>query len=159
MKVILQRVTSSRVKVGGKLVSEIGQGFTILLGVAEGDSEKEADFLSDKIAKLRVMSDSEGKMNKSILDVSGEILVVSQFTLLADTSGGRRPSFIKAATPDTADRLYQYFVKKLQELGVKKVVTGEFGTYMEVEIVNDGPVTIVLDTSTSNKSEARNPKS
>src|SRR3990170_3781437 len=152
MKVVIQRVAASRVKIDGKVVSEIGLGYTILLGVADDDSEKEADFLSDKIAKLRVMSDSEGKMNKSILDVSGEILVVSQFTLLADTSGGRRPSFIKAATPDTADRLYQYFVKKLQELGVKKVVTGEFGTYMEVEIVNDGPVTIVLDTSTSNKS-------
>lgn len=148
MKALLQRVTHSKVTINGKVISDIGKGYTILLGVMEGDSEKEADMLSEKIVNLRVMSDREDKMNRSILDITGEILVVSQFTLAADLSSGRRPSFIKAAKPDDAKRLYEYFVEKLKALGVKKVVTGEFGAYMEVEIVNDGPVTIILDTAT-----------
>lgn len=146
MKALVQRVSLGKVTIEGRTVGEIGKGYVILLGVKDGDSEKEADFLAEKIVNLRIMSDEEGKMNKSILDVKGEILVVSQFTLYADTSGGRRPSFIGAAKPDIAKHIYQYFVDKLKKLGVKNVQTGEFGAYMSVEIVNDGPVTIMLDS-------------
>jgi D-tyrosyl-tRNA(Tyr) deacylase len=131
----------------GNVVSEIGAGYCLLLGVVEEDGEKQADMLAEKIVHLRVMSDENDKMNKSILDVGGEMLVVSQFTLAADVKGGRRPSFVNAAKPDIADGLYQYFVGKLKQLGVKKVVTGTFGAYMIVQIVNDGPVTILLDTN------------
>ncbi len=127
-------------------MNEIGPGLNILLGVAINDSRIEADYLAEKIVNLRIMSDENDKMNKSILEVGSEILVVSQFTLLSDTSRGRRPSFITAAPPDLAKELYQYFVDKLKSLGVKKVVTGSFGEYMKVEIENDGPVTIMLDT-------------
>jgi len=146
MKAVLQRVSSSKVVVDGKVISRIGSGYNILLGVAGEDSEKQADLLAEKITNLRIMSDEKEKMNKSILDVGGEILVVSQFTLLAETSGGRRPSFVKAAKPDLAERLYLYFINKLKNLGVKNVQTGKFGAHMTVEIVNDGPVTIVMDT-------------
>ncbi|MBI4991445.1 D-tyrosyl-tRNA(Tyr) deacylase [Candidatus Gottesmanbacteria bacterium] len=146
MKALLQRVLTGKVSISGKVIGEIGKGYVILLGVKTGDSEKEADLMASKIVNLRIMSDENDKMNKSILDVAGEILVVSQFTLYADTTGGRRPSFIKAAKPDVADHLYQYFVDKLKKLGVKNVQTGEFGAYMSVEIVNDGPVTIMLDS-------------
>lgn len=145
MKALIQRVTSGKVIIEGKRVGKIGKGYVILLGVKEGDSEKEADFLTEKIVNLRVMGDSNDKMNLSIKDVDGEILVVSQFTLYADTRGGRRPSFIKAAKPEMANRLYLYFVDQLKKLGVKNVQTGEFGAYMTVEIINDGPVTIMLD--------------
>lgn len=147
MKILLQRVTTAKVTINGKVVGEIGKGYVILLGVKEGDSEKEADFLAEKIINLRVMSDENDKMNLSIKDVGGEILVVSQFTLYADVTAGRRPSFIGAAKPDIANELYEHFVDKLKKLGVKNVQTGEFGAYMSVEIVNDGPVTIMLDTS------------
>lgn len=146
MRALIQRVTSGKVKVDNKLISEIGNGYVVLLGVKEGDSEKEADFLAEKIVNLRVMSDEQGKMNRSILDVVGEILVVSQFTLYADTTAGRRPSFITAAKPDEANKLYLYLIDKLRTLGVKSVQTGEFGAYMSVEIINEGPVTIMLDT-------------
>lgn len=146
MKALLQRVTSSKVSLQNKTMSEIGIGLNILLGVAEQDSQNDADYLADKIVNLRIMSDEFDKMNKSILEVNGEILVVSQFTLLADTSRGRRPSFIKAAPPDLAKTLYKYFVNKLKSLGVKKVETGSFGEYMKVDIINDGPVTIMLDS-------------
>ncbi len=146
MRVLIQRVTKGRVCVSSKVVGEIGKGYVILLGVKEGDTKKEADLLAEKTINLRVMSDENDKMNRSILDVSGEILVVSQFTLYADTKGGRRPSFTTAAKPDLAKRLYEYFVDKLKSLGVKSVQTGEFGAYMSVELVNDGPVTIMLDT-------------
>ncbi len=146
MRALIQRVTSGKVLINRKLKSEIGKGYVILFGVKEGDSEKEADLLAEKIVNLRVISDEHDKMNKSILDVGGEILIVSQFTLYADTKGGRRPSFIQAAKPDSASRLYDYFIAKLKTLGIKNVQTGEFGAYMGVEILNDGPVTIILDS-------------
>ncbi len=146
MRILIQRVTSGSVTISKKIVGKIGNGYVILLGVKERDSEKEADLLAEKTVNLRVMSDEQDKMNKSILDVGEEILVVSQFTLYADTSAGRRPSFINAAKPDEAKRLYEYFIDRLKVLGVKSVQTGEFGSYMTVEIVNDGPVTIMLDT-------------
>lgn len=153
MRILIQRVTSGKVSlpagkagINNKIISEIGQGYVILLGVKERDTEKEAELLAEKTVNLRVMSDENDKMNKSILDVAGEILVVSQFTLYADTNSGRRPSFLTAAKPDTANKLYEYFIAKLKTLGVKNVQTGEFGAYMSVEIVNDGPVTILLDT-------------
>lgn len=146
MKVLIQRVTKAKVIINEKVVGQIGCGYVILMGVKEGDSEKEADLLIEKIINLRVMNDENDKMNLSIKDVSGEILVVSQFTLYADTSGGRRPSFINAAKPDIAKHLYQYFVDKLKSSGIKNVQTGEFGAYMTVEIINNGPVTIMMDS-------------
>lgn len=144
MKLVIQRVANASASVDGKLISSIGEGYLILLGIGKEDDENSVKKMAEKIVKLRIMSDSEKKMNKSIIDVDGEILVVSQFTLLADTSGGNRPSFIKAALPDQAKKLYELFVEELTKLGVKKVETGEFGAYMEVSLVNDGPVTIVL---------------
>ena len=145
MRVLIQRVNRGKVTIKGKVVGEIGKGMVILLGVREGDTEKEADFLAEKVANLRILADSEGKMNLSINDVGGEILVVSQFTLYGDASGGRRPSFIQAANPDLAKRLYERFIEKLKDYGIK-VATGRFGEYMEVELINDGPVTILLET-------------
>jgi len=146
MKVLIQRVTSSKVTIGGKVVGQIGKGYVLLFGAKEGDSEEEADILAEKLVNLRIMSDETNKMNRSILDVGGEVLVVSQFTLYADTSGGRRPSFIHTAKPEQANSLYLYFIERLKKLGIKNVQTGEFGAYMIVEIVNDGPVTIMLET-------------
>lgn len=146
MRALTQRVSRAKVAIGGKTVGEIDKGLVILLGVCQEDTEKEADFLAEKVANLRIMADSQGKMNLSIKDIGGEILVVSQFTLYADASGGRRPSFIKAANPELAKRLYERFIEKLEELGVAKIETGRFGEYMEVEIINDGPVTMMLDT-------------
>lgn len=136
--------------IDGKTISEIKKGYVILLGVCEGDTENESKLLAEKTANLRVMSDGNDKMNLSIIDVKGEVLVVSQFTLCADCSGGRRPSFINAAKPDTAKSLYELYISELKRLGVEKVVTGEFGAYMQVDIVNDGPVTILLDTDQLN---------
>lgn len=146
MKGLIQRVTNGNVTVNGKVISQIGKGYVFFIGISEKDSETEADILAEKTVSLRIMSDEQDKMNRSILDAGGEILVVSQFTLLADTSGGRRPSFIQAAKRESAHNLYLYFVDKLKKLGVKNVQTGEFGAYMSVEIINDGPVTIMLDT-------------
>lgn len=146
MRILVQRVSAGKVSIDSKVIGHIGKGYVVLLGVKEGDCEKEADLIASKLVNLRVMNDKNDKMNKSILDVSGEILVVSQFTLYADTKGGRRPSFINAANPDLAKRLYLYFIDKLKTLGVKNVQTGEFGAYMTVEIINDGPVTIMLDS-------------
>lgn len=146
MRALIQRVTSGKVSIDGKLKDAINKGYVILFGVKEGDGEKEAQLLAEKTVNLRVMSDENDKMNLSIKDVAGDILVISQFTLYADTTGGRRPSFIKAANPQLASQLYLSFVDQLKKLGVKKVVTGEFGAYMSVEIINDGPVTIILDT-------------
>lgn len=147
MRALIQRVTNGSVLVEGKTVSEIKKGYVILLGVCEGDTEKESKLLAEKTVNLRVMSDENDKMNRSILDVKGEILVVSQFTLYADCSQGRKPSFIKAAKPDIARLLYEHFISELKKLGAEKVVTGEFGAYMNVDISNDGPVTIMLDTN------------
>lgn len=146
MKAVIQRVKSSDVVIDEKEVSRISQGFLILLGVEEGDSREDADKLVRKIPVLRVFEDENGKMNLSCLDVDGEILVVSQFTLCADCSHGRRPSFAKSAPPDLANELYEYFVEKIRKSGVKKVCTGEFGADMKVSLINDGPVTIILES-------------
>lgn len=146
MKAVIQRVKYATVKVDNRIIGECKQGFMILLGVIDGDTENEADKLIKKIPVLRIFEDENGKMNKSLLDIDGEILVVSQFTLAADCSHGRRPSFTASAPPDIANELYEYFVGKLKTAGVKNVQTGEFGADMAVELLNDGPVTIVLDS-------------
>ena len=145
MRVIIQRVTKGKVSIAGSLKGEISKGYVILLGVKVGDTEKEALQLADKVVKLRIMEDGDGKMNLSILDTKGEILVISQFTLYGDASGGRRPSFIQAARPEVSKPLYELFVSELKRLGIEKVETGEFGAYMDVEIHNDGPTTIIMD--------------
>lgn len=141
MRLVVQRVSSASVSVENKVVGKIGKGLFVLLGVRREDKKDCADFLADKLVKLRVLSDKEGKMNLSLKDTSASVLVVSQFTLYADTSGGNRPSFIKAGEPKLAENLYNYFVDKLKESGIK-VETGRFGKYMEIEAHLDGPVTI-----------------
>ncbi len=145
MRLVIQRVKKAKVVVKGKdkTVGEIDKGLFILMGVKEGDSKEEAEKLAEKISKLRIMADKNGKMNLSIKDVEGKILVVSQFTLYADTSKGNRPSFIKAGAPELAKDIYEYFVTQLKEKGIK-VETGEFGAYMEIDTELDGPVTILL---------------
>lgn len=145
MKVLLQRVESASVRVNGEVVGRIGQGLVVFVGVAGGDSEKDARYLVQKIVNLRVFADDSGKFNLSSHDIQGELLLVSQFTLLADTRKGRRPSFVGAAPPDQAEELFQYFVAEAQGSGLK-VATGRFQAYMQVEIHNDGPVTIMLDS-------------
>lgn len=147
MKAVIQRVTSSSVKVDGELIGSIGKGYNVLLGVEPEDTTEHADILAAKISKLRVFEDENGKMNLSILDVDGEILAISQFTLCADVKKGNRPSFVKAAPPEMANELYEYFQKQLLKEGVRKVEHGIFGADMKVEINNDGPVTILMDTS------------
>lgn len=146
MRALLQRVLNSDVSVDGKTVGAIGRGFNILLGVMEGDTEAEAEQLAAKVAKLRVFEDENQKMNLSIQDVDGEILVISQFTLCADCRKGNRPSFVFSAAPDRANELYLYFCDLLHREGVRKVEHGVFGADMKVNIVNDGPVTIMLDS-------------
>ena len=146
MKAVLQRVLNSNVEIDGKIVGEVEKGYMILLGVADGDTKEDADWLLRKIPTLRVFEDDNGKMNRSCLDVDGEILVISQFTLLADCAHGRRPSFTKSAPPNIANELYEYFVEGLKQAGIKKVATGVFGADMKVSLVNDGPVTILLDS-------------
>lgn len=146
MKAVIQRVSYSSVVIDGIEVGKTDKGFLILLGVEQGDTKEEADKLIKKIPVLRIFEDENGKMNLSCLDIDGEILVVSQFTLCADCSHGRRPSFIRSAPPDTANELYLYFVDELRKSGVKKVDTGEFGADMKVSLLNDGPVTIILDS-------------
>lgn len=146
MKAVIQRVKYATVKVDNKIIGECKQGFMILLGVIDGDTKEDADKLIKKIPVLRIFEDENGKMNKSLLDIDGEILVVSQFTLAADCSHGRRPSFTASAPPDIANELYEYLVGKLKTAGVKSVQTGEFGADMAVELLNDGPVTIILDS-------------
>ena len=145
MRAVVQRVSRAEVRADGRVVGRIARGFVVLLGVAGGDNEADAAHLADRITGMRVFADDAGKMNCSIAQVGGELLVVSQFTLLADTNSGRRPSFTKAAAPDEARRLYEHFLS-LARIGGVKVETGEFGAMMEVEIVNDGPVTIILDS-------------
>ncbi len=151
MKAVVQRVSGARVTVDGNTVGEIGRGYLILLGVMDGDGEGESALLAKKCAELRVNEDENGKMNLSLLDVGGEALVVSQFTLCADVSHGRRPSFTPSAPPKEAERLYLHFCEQLRSNGVKKVATGEFGADMLVSLVNDGPVTILLDTDIWNR--------
>lgn len=143
---VIQRVKSANVKIDGEVRGECKQGFMILLGVVKGDTKEDADKLLKKVPFLRIFEDENGKMNLSCLDVQGEMLVISQFTLAADCSHGRRPSFINAAVPDEAIPLYEYFVSGLKAAGIKKVDTGEFGADMKVELINDGPVTIILDS-------------
>lgn len=145
MKALLQRVTTASVSLGDEEVGRIGRGLVVFLGVASGDTEKDAQYLAQKIASLRIFSDEEGKFNLSALDINGELLLVSQFTLLADTRKGRRPSFIEAAPPAQAEELFEYFVEQVRATGLK-VETGRFQQYMQVEIHNDGPVTILLDS-------------
>lgn len=145
MKAVIQRVESASVSVDGSEISRIGAGLLVLLGVEKGDSEKDADFLLDKIIHLRIFEDGEGKMNRSLADVSGELLVVSQFTLLADCRKGRRPSFTDAADPAQATALYEYMLSRARE-SVARVGEGRFQAMMRVELVNSGPVTILLDS-------------
>ncbi len=146
MRAVLQRVSRASVSVDGEIVGKIGRGLLVLLGVAKGDSEADADRLFDKASKLRIFDDGDGKMNLSLAEIDGELLVVSQFTLCADTRRGRRPSYIDAANPEDAKRLYDHFVALANEQ-LKKVETGRFQAMMDVELVNDGPVTIVLDST------------
>ena len=146
MKAILQRVKFAKVEVDGETVGEIGQGFLVLLGVAQEDDKKEAEVLSNKIAGLRVFTDENDKMNHSLDDIGGEVLVISNFTLCADCSHGRRPSFIAAARPEQAEPLYEYFCQRLRDAGVKKVAQGIFGADMAVSLLNDGPVTIDINS-------------
>lgn len=145
MKIVLQRVKSASVTVDGDLVSEIGPGLLLLVGIAQDDSEEQAGWLAEKVAGLRIFADEEGKMNRGVRDTGGEVLAVSQFTLLADTRKGKRPSFIKAALPEKAEPLFDHFCEKLREAGVESVKTGRFGAMMDVALVNDGPVTIILE--------------
>ena len=146
MKAVIQRVRSASVTVEGERISEIGGGLLILLGVAEGDTERDAEVLADKIANLRIFSDSEGKMNLSLLTVGGAALVVSQFTLCANCSHGRRPDFFGAAKPAVAEELYEYFCTRIKMCGVTEIGKGIFGADMQVELLNDGPVTIIIDS-------------
>lgn len=146
MKAVLQRVKRASVTVSGEITGEIENGYLILLGVMTGDTDEDMKLLAKKTAELRVFEDEDGKMNLSVLDTNGAALVVSQFTLCADTSHGRRPSFTKSAPPQEANRLYEKYVKELRNNGIKKVETGIFGADMAVELINDGPVTIILDT-------------
>jgi D-tyrosyl-tRNA(Tyr) deacylase len=145
VKALLQRVSRASVSVGGEVVGRIGPGLVVLVGVAQGDTAKDAQSLAQKTANLRIFADPEGRFNLSALEVRGELLVVSQFTLLADTRKGRRPSFTQAAPPEAAEELFQHFVAQLGTSGLR-VETGRFQQHMQVEIHNDGPVTIMLDS-------------
>ena len=145
MKIVLQRVKNASVTVNGEEISGIGPGLLLLVGIARGDGEAEANWLVEKVAGLRVFADDEGKMNLDVREARGEILAVSQFTLLADTRKGKRPSFVEAAPPEEAEMLFDYFCEKLREAGVASMETGSFGAMMDVSLVNDGPVTIILE--------------
>ena len=146
MRALLQRTTGARVRVGDDVVAEIGAGLVVLLGVGPDDDEATADALARRVTELRIFDDAEGRTNLSLMDVGGAALIVSQFTLYADTRRGRRPGFTGAAAPELAERLYLWFAVALRELGVE-VATGQFGAVMAVELVNDGPFTIWLDTA------------
>ena len=146
MRVVIQRVSSASVSINGQIKSMIGTGFLVLLGIETEDTQEDAVWLSNKIAQLRVFGDENGLMNKDIKDTGGRILVVSQFTLHATYKKGNRPSFIKAARPEQAIPLYDYFIGSLSEVTGKEVLTGTFGADMKVSLVNDGPVTIIMDT-------------
>ena len=146
MRIVVQRSKEASVTVAGEVVGSIQRGLVVLLAVAPTDTHKEADWMAEKIAHLRIFPDTEGKMNRSVLEEEGEILVVSQFTLYGDCRKGRRPHFGGAARPDTAIPLYEYFCKRLQEIGISSVATGRFGAMMQVQLINDGPVTLVIDS-------------
>lgn len=147
MRALVQRVSKANVKVEGTIIGEIMTGLVVLLGIGHNDKEKDADFLADKIVNLRIFEDTNGKMNESLIDIKGDLLVISQFTLMGDCRKGRRPSFMKAAPPDMANELYQYFISQTKSKGVK-TETGQFQALMDVSLVNNGPVTIMLDTET-----------
>jgi len=145
MRVVVQRVTKAQVSVEGNVIGKIKEGLLILLGITHGDNEKDAKWLVNKISGLRIFSDENGKMNKSIEDIEGEILLISQFTLYGDARKGRRPSFIEAAKPDIAVPLYNKFIDLVKEKNIK-ISVGEFGADMKVELLNDGPVTMIIDS-------------
>jgi len=145
MRAVIQRVKESKAIVENQVISTIGKGVLVLLGVGKGDTETDAEYLASKVTEMRVFEDEQGKMNLSVTDVGGSVLVVSQFTLLGDLRKGRRPSFDKAASPDEAKRLYEFFVSRLKALGIP-TATGEFQASMEVYLVNEGPVTVLLDS-------------
>ena len=147
MKAVVQRVSKANVKVKETIIGNINTGLVVLLGVGHNDTKKNADYLADKIVNLRIFEDDNGKMNRSLIDVKGDLLVVSQFTLMGDCRKGRRPSFINAASPDVASKLYLYFIEQTKTKGVK-TETGEFQAFMDVSLINNGPVTILLDTET-----------
>ena len=151
MRALLQRVGRASVSVGGEPISQIAAGLLVFLGIKIGDTLTEARWLAQKLANLRIFEDAQGKFNLALVDVEGEALVVSQFTLYADARRGRRPSFSQAASPDVAAPLVDSFCDLLRELGVRRVESGRFGAHMVVEIVNDGPVTIMLDTDISRR--------
>jgi D-aminoacyl-tRNA deacylase len=146
MRALIQRVSRASVTIGSETIAAIGKGLAVLLGAASGDSEKDVKFLAEKTANLRIFEDDGGKMNLSTLEIKGEILVVSQFTLIADTVKGRRPSFMDAAPPDVAEPLIEQYIAELRSTGLR-VSSGRFRAYMSVEIINDGPVTIILDSA------------
>jgi D-aminoacyl-tRNA deacylase len=145
MRAVLQRVSESSVTVDGEVVGQIGPGLMVLLGVEDADTEADADWMADKIPALRIFNDNEGKFNRSLIDVSGAILVISQFTLHGDCRKGRRPSFVKAARPDLAIPLYERVIEALRTKGIH-VETGVFGAHMDVHLINDGPVTLIVDS-------------
>ena len=144
MRALLQKVSYASVTVDGRVVGQIDKGFCILLGITHSDTNKEADWLANKIAGLRIFEDEAGKLNLALPDVGGELLIISQFTLYGDAAKGRRPSFVAAARPEQSEPLYEYFVEQLRTAGFR-VATGVFGAHMEVEIHNDGPVTMMLE--------------
>ncbi|HEX2767814.1 MAG TPA: D-aminoacyl-tRNA deacylase [Geobacteraceae bacterium] len=146
MKAVIQRVGAASVEVDAKTVGQIGKGILVLLGVEKGDGERDAAWLAEKIANLRIFEDEKGKMNLSVREIGGELLAVSQFTLAGNCAKGRRPSFDSAAPPEEANRLYEYFVEKLREMGLP-VETGVFQAMMQVSLVNNGPVTFILESS------------
>jgi len=145
MRAVIQRVKSAKVEVGSRVIGKIGQGLLVFLGVSREDNYEDADYLIEKIINLRVFDDEEGKLNLSLLDIGGEILLVSQFTLLADCRKGRRPSFVNAANPETAQKIYHYFIEQIKQRKIP-LATGEFQSHMEITLINNGPVTIILDS-------------
>ncbi len=155
MKAVIQRVTNAEVRVDGEVVGSCGRGYMILLGVTEDDVITDAELLASKTANLRVFCDENDKMNLSLLDIEGEALVISQFTLCADTKKGNRPSFIHAMEPDTAKKFYEYYCEQLEKAGIKHIGRGIFGADMKVSLTNDGPVTIMLDTDIWKKGEKK----
>lgn len=151
MRIVIQRVKRSAVTINGKERREIGQGMCVLVGVTHDDTESSADWLAEKLAGLRIFEDEDGKINLSLQDIAGEVLIVSQFSLYASCAKGRRPSFTDAAKPEHAENIYNYFVQKVKALGLKRVQTGEFGAEMEVEIINDGPLTFIIEAPEKQK--------
>ena len=146
MIAVIQRVSRASVSNEGKMTSSVGRGLLVLLGIEENDDEQDLSWLTNKILNMRIFADENSKMNLSVLDVNGEMLIVSQFTLHASTKKGNRPSFVKAAKPDVAIPIYEKFIQMIGQSGIRRVRTGEFGANMQVELINDGPVTIVIDS-------------